>query len=107
MKPLGFPMVCPVPEAPMNKQGQFDSNKETEIVWTWQDPDKTSYYSPFMSGAQRLPNGNTIFCRAYDKHVTEVTAEGEKVLDYSLEGWGRLYRIYKYTPDYSGLKFKK
>jgi len=91
---------------PMNEKGEFDINKPTETVWSWQDKGDPAYFSPFMSGAQRLPNGNTIFCRAYDKYVTEVTAEGEKVLDYSLEGWGRLYRIYKYEADYSGLKFK-
>jgi len=56
-----------------------------------------------MSGATRLPNGNTIFNGAYDKYIHEVTPEGEIVMDYSLEGWGRLYRIYKYRPDYSGL----
>lgn len=93
-------------KVPMNAQGQYDSNKKTEIVWSWQDPDKTSFYSPFMSGAQRLPNGNTIFCKAYDKQVIEVNSKGEKVLDYSVESWGRLYRVYKYGADYSGLKFK-
>ena len=59
-----------------------------------------------MSGATRLPNGNTIFCRAYDKHIIEVTADGEKVMDYTLAGWGRLYRIYKYDASYNGLKIK-
>jgi len=91
---------------PVNKAGQFDDPTKTEIVWSWEDPDRVSYYSPYMSGAQRLPNGNTIFCRAYDKYVTEVTPDGEKVLHFSLEGWGRLYRIYKFGADYPGLKFQ-
>ncbi len=91
---------------PMSEDGQFDINKKANIVWDWSHPDKTSYYSPFMSGATRLPNGNTIFNGAYDKYIHEVNADGEIVLDYSLEGWGRLYRVYKHGADYSGLKFK-
>ena len=92
---------------PMTDDGRFIPDREVEIVWSWQDKNKEDYYSPFMSGLQRLPNGNTIFCRAYDKYVTEVTSEGEKVLHFSLEGWGRLYRIYKYAPDYPGLGFAR
>lgn len=91
---------------PMNKRGQFNRRQSPEIVWSWKNPDEADYYSPFMSGLQRLPNGNTIFNSAYDKQITEVTVEGEKVLDFSLEGWGRLYRVYKYGPEYSGLAFK-
>jgi len=91
---------------PMNEQGQFDIKKEAEIVWSWEHPNKMWYYSPFMSGVTRLPNGNTIFNSAYDKYIIEVTPEGEMVEDYSLAGWGRLYRIYKYAPEYSGLRFK-
>ncbi len=91
---------------PMSEDGQFDINKKANIVWDWSHPDKTSYYSPFMSGATRLPNGNTIFNGAYDKYIHEVNSDGEILLDYSLEGWGRLYRVYKYGADYSGLKFK-
>lgn len=90
----------------------FDGNriahgKQAEVVWSWQAKNKAEYFSPFMSGLQRLPNGNTIFCRAYDKWVKEVTPAGETVLDYSLQGWGRLHRIYKFAPDYSGLKLDK
>lgn len=94
-------------QIPINQQGHFNRHQKAEVVWSWQEKNKADFYSPFMSGAQRLPNGNTIFCRAYDKHIFEVTPEGEKVLDFSLAGWGRLYRIYKYGLDYSGLEFKK
>jgi len=91
---------------PMNENGNFNRHQEVEIIWSWQHPDKTAYYSPFMSGVTRLPNGNTIFNSAYDKYIHEVTSEGEPVLDFSLEGWGRLYRIYKFAADYPGLQFK-
>jgi hypothetical protein len=92
---------------PMADEGDFDRTKSPEIVWSWENENKGDYYSPFMSGAQRLPNGNTIFTSAFNKYITEVTPEGEKVLDYSLPGWGRLYRVYKYAPSYSGIGFDK
>ncbi|MBQ4913267.1 aryl-sulfate sulfotransferase [Maribacter sp. MMG018] len=91
---------------PMDETGNFNPNKKTKIVWSWANPDKTWFYSPFMSGVQRLPNGNTIFNSAYDKYIIEVTPNGKKVEDYRVQGWGRLYRIYKYGDDYPGLKFK-
>lgn len=90
---------------PMTAAGGFDADRKAEIAWSWENPERAEFYSPFMSGAERLPNGNTIFDRAYDKHIVEVNPKGEKVLDFSLPGWGRLHRVYKYAPDYPGLKF--
>ena len=92
---------------PFDRESGFDWSKEAEIVWSWEAPNRADYFSPFMSGLERLPNGNTIFERAYDKQITEVTPEGEVVLDYSPPGWGRLHRIYKYAPDYPGLRFER
>ena len=90
---------------PMNSDGAFDRSRDAEIVWSWDEENRADYYSPFMSGVQRLPNGNTIFNRAFDKYITEVRPDGEKVLHFTPAGWGRLYRIYKFAPDYPGLKF--
>ena len=92
---------------PVEQDGSLNAGASANIVWSWESRNRADYFSPFMSGAQRLPNGNTIFCRAYDKYVTEVTPEGETVLNFSLAGWGRLHRIYKYAPDYSGLAFEQ
>jgi len=57
------------------------------------------FYSPFMSGAQRMPNGNTLMCQASDKRIVEVDPSGAILLDFHLGGPGRLYRIYKYAPN--------
>lgn len=89
---------------PLNSKGQFDNFKKAEIEWSWQSENKADFYSPFMSGLQRLPNGNTLFCKAYNKHIYEVDSLGNKVMDFSLAGWGRLYRVYKYSSNYPGLK---
>ena len=56
-----------------------------------------------MSGANRLPNGNTLVVNSYVKRIFEVTPEGDLVLDYEVPGPGRIFRVYKYPPDYPGL----
>ena len=61
------------------------------------------YFSPFMSGWDRMPNGNTIFVNGHNKQVIEVTPSGERVLDYLVPQNGRKYRVYKYPVDYPGL----
>jgi len=92
-------------EIPLDTNGQFNYQKDAAIVWSWQAENKADYFSPFMSGVSRLPNGNTIFCKSYDKQLIEVNPKGKKVLDYKIAGWGRIYRVYKFAADYSGLRF--
>ena len=40
------------------------------------------FYSAFISGAQRLPNGNTLICSGAAGRLFEVTREGRIVWDY-------------------------
>ena len=54
----------------------------TEPVWSYQAPDATSFYSSFISGAHRLPNGNTFGCEGDDGRFFEVTPEGDIVWEY-------------------------
>ena len=51
-----------------------------EPMWSYEDRGK--FYSPFISGAQRLPNGNTLVCEGARGRVFEVTRAGEVVWDY-------------------------
>lgn len=53
-----------------------------EIVWTYQAPRIIDFYSPFISNAQRLPNGNTLICEGNFGRFFEVTDEGEVVWEY-------------------------
>ena len=89
---------------PVDADGRFDMSREPEIVWSWNADASEDYFSPFMSGAVRLPNGNTIFVNAHNKNIIEVTPEGERVLDYRVPGIGRMYRIYKYPKDYPAFR---
>lgn len=47
-----------------------------ELVWEYT---ADGFYSTFISGAQRLPNGNTLICEGVTSRVFEVTTGREKV----------------------------
>ena len=49
-------------------------------AWRYADPG--TFYSGFISGAQRLPNGNTLVCSGAPGRVFEVTPAGRVVWDW-------------------------
>ena len=57
-----------------------------EIVWQYSSQtsglDMTSFFSHYISSAQRLPNGNTLIDEGADGRVFEVTPEREIVWEY-------------------------
>jgi len=59
------------------------------------------FYSPFISSAQRLPNGNTLVTEGADGRILEVTHDHEIVWEYISPFWGNqrkvniLYRSYR------------
>jgi len=81
------------------------------IVWQYtpkeagfvQPLDAVRFYSPFISSAQRLPNGNTLITEGSDGRIIEVTADHQLVWEYISPYWGRghlslnlVYRAYRY-----------
>lgn len=89
---------------PRDLKGLIAIGQAPEINWTFNNDASVDFYSPFMSGAQRMPNGNTLMCQAYDKRIVEITPDGELVMDFHLGGPGRLFRIYKFAPDHPSIK---
>lgn len=89
---------------PRESDGMIAADKPPELKWSFNSNASCEFYSPFMSGAQRMPNGNTLMCQACDKRIMEVTPAGQVVLDFHLGGPGRLYRIYKFAPDDPAIK---
>ena len=102
-------------------------NVSRQVVWTFHGISPNSFYSPYISGAQRLPNGNTLVCSGAHGHIFEVTPEGDVVWEYinpvgdRLENDRGIYRtmtdragdefnsIFKcrrYAPDFPGLNGK-
>ena len=95
-------------------------------VWTYAADTPSDFYSSLVSGAQRLPNGNTLICDCTLGASFEVTSTGETVWRYVnpvtnngpltqgdsiptffgnvLSNWA--FRSPRYAPDYPGLEGK-
>lgn len=72
---------------PRNEQGRFIRENSTVFgpqspVWIFQTENKTDFYAKHLSGAQRLPNGNTLICHGEDGYFIEVNSENEIVWSY-------------------------
>jgi hypothetical protein len=54
-----------------------------KVVWQYRDASaQLSFFSSYISGAQRLPNGNTLVTEGLTGRLFEVTAAGEIVWEY-------------------------
>ena len=96
-----------------------------EQTWIYTADNPTDFFADHISGAQRLPNGNTLICDGPHGALFEVTSEGEVVWKYvnPVTGQGPLtqgdpvsagqkgqinqvFRAYRYGSDYAGLADK-
>ncbi|KAA3607137.1 MAG: hypothetical protein DWQ01_15650 [Planctomycetota bacterium] len=75
------------------------------IVWSYQEDHR--FWSSYMGGAQRLPNGNTLICSAVKGRLFEVDPAGNVVWEYMSPynvpvGLGFDHRVYRaYRVPYS------
>ncbi len=53
-----------------------------QLEWSYSAPEPEDFSSSFISGVQRLPNGNTLICSGSQGWVFEVTPAGETVWDW-------------------------
>jgi hypothetical protein len=72
---------------PVDADGRYACKPGTaygpdQPLWSYVAPKKDEFYSSFISGAQRLPNGNTLVCSGANGTVFEVTAGKEIVWKY-------------------------
>jgi len=51
-------------------------------AWSYTAPEKSQFYSMHISGAQRLPNGNTLICSGAGGTIFEVTPDKNVVWKY-------------------------
>lgn len=77
-----------------------------ELGWTI-PTDASRFYSPYVSSAQRLPNGNTLIDEGSDGRVIEVTPDHEIVWEWispyythSGPATNMIYRAYRYPYSY-------
>lgn len=84
-------------------------NKKSEKVdltfyihWKWiRYGENHHFFSPYVSSAQRLPNGNTLITEGYSQRVFEVNPENEILWDYyKFLSFGIFYRAYRVPPDW-------
>ena len=54
----------------------------TSTVWTYSSNPPEALFSRFISGADRLPNGNTLICEGSSGHFLEVTSNSNLVWRY-------------------------
>ena len=114
---------------PLMKDGSYQiENGEpfgpSEQSWTYDGQDSNNFYSSFISGAERMPNGNTLICSGAQGQFFEVDAHGNEVWRYitPLDGSGAMeqgqappsgggvpntvFRAERYAPEFAGFDGK-
>ncbi|MEW5804684.1 MAG: aryl-sulfate sulfotransferase [bacterium] len=79
--------------------------RHTEDFKGWMAPE-WKFSSPYIAGAQRLPNGNTLICDGAVGRICEVTKDREIVWEYINPERKAIFRAYRYGPDFPGFAGK-
>jgi len=87
-----------------------------ELVWTYIADPPGDFFASFISGAQRLPNDDTLVCYGPQGTFFETTQDSTIVWEYvspvtsngttpqgNSPGNNSVFRAYRYPPDYPGL----
>ena len=56
--------------------------RTNETVWEYRDTPPYNFFSPYISGARRLANGNTLITEGMFGRMFQVTPDGEVVWEY-------------------------
>lgn len=92
---------------PYSRVIEFDPQAR-KPVWEYRGDPPWTFFSPHISGAQRLASGNTLICEGQWGRIFEVTTAGEIVWEYINPCHGRLrdgtrsnqvFRAYRYAAD--------
>jgi hypothetical protein len=78
-----------------------------QIVWKFQESIPSNFFSPRISNAQRLPNGNTLINEGWFGRFFEVTRDNELVWEYvnpfftgpSAAQSNRVFRVWRYSDE--------
>ena len=93
----------------MNADGSYNLGEDgayapTELAWEYVPKEGEVFFSWFISGAQRLPNGNTLVNHGADSRMREVTPDGDIVWEYQYDdgadGPHMTFRAYRYPLDH-------
>jgi len=118
-RPGGNYSSIDVIELPIEADGNYtllpgETYGPSQLFWTYEADTPQSFFSSFMSGAQRQPNGNTLICEGARGRLFEVDTAGNTVWTYispvtfsgpvsqgnTPNGQNSVFRTYRYAPDY-------
>lgn len=99
---------------PMNADGSYNLSEDGSygptadgLAWEYVPKEGEEFFSWFISGAQRLPNGNTLVNHGADSRMREVTPEGDIVWEYQYDdgadGPQMTFRAYRYPADHPAI----
>ncbi len=106
-------------DPPLDAAGNYTYSgtafEPTDFHWVYEAPIPTDFYGENISGATRLPNGNTLICEGPTGTFFEVDYSGNTVWEYvnPVSGFGiidqysaannnRAFRAERYATDFSG-----
>jgi hypothetical protein len=85
-------------------------------IWVYSAPNPTDFFCSYISGAQRMPNGNTLICDGPTGRFFEVKPDLQVVWQYinpvnnngsqkqgTTINLNNVFKIQRYAPDYPGL----
>jgi hypothetical protein len=89
----------------------IEINPQTKkVIWMYEHkdtdwnfpgvPPKWKFNSPYIAGAQRLPNGNTLICEGATGRIFEVTTSKEIVWEFINPDRKAVFRAYRYAPNH-------
>jgi hypothetical protein len=102
---LLFANGCNISTNPFSRVIEFDPQTH-EPVWEYRGRPSYTFFSPHISGAQRLTSGNTFICEGQWGRLFEVTPEGDIVWEYVSPFMGadrngdpsnEIFRAYRYA----------
>jgi hypothetical protein len=71
------------PDVALNFSRVIEVDRRTKkVVWEYVDSPPQNFFSPYISGAQRLTNGNTLITEGNYGRIFEVTPERQVVWEY-------------------------
>jgi hypothetical protein len=87
------------------------SPSDSSVAWRYLAEPEQQFFSNYISGCERQPNGNTLVCEGAAGRIFEVTRRGEVVWEWInpfVFKWGailtnRVFRAHRYSPDHPAL----
>ncbi len=77
-------VVLPVDDNGRYAREEYAAFGPERATWSYAAPERSSFYAMNISGAQRLPNGDTFICSGVEGVLFEVTANKDIVWDFSM-----------------------